>query len=99
MEASAIEKSYLDYQKRYEEEKLNDLANTDVVNVRIINYAEAPLRPNHSRIFYIILSIAGGLLFSVAIALIKEYFDHRVYDPETVTRIMGVPCLGSIEKI
>ncbi len=99
MEASAIEKSYIEYKKRYEEERLNDLANTDVVNVRIISYAEAPLRPNHSRIFYIILSIAGGLIFSVAIALIKEYFDHRVYDPETVTQIMGIPSLGSIEKI
>ena len=99
MGITSIEKSYLDYQKRYEEEKLNDLANTDVVNVRIIYYAEAPLRPNHSRLFYIILSIAGGIIFSIAIAFIREYFDHRVYDPDTVTQIMGIPSLGSVEKI
>jgi len=95
---SSIEKTHQDYQRRYEEERLSSLANPDVVNVRIIEYAETPSRPNHSRFFYIILAIIGGFILSLAIAFIKEYFDHRVSDPDEVARMLGVPTLGFVEK-
>ena len=95
---ASAEKSFLDYQKRYEEARMNDLANTDVVNVRVVEYAPVPTRPNHSRIFYIALSIVGGMILSIAIAFIREYFDHGVSDPDSVEQLLGVPVLGSIEK-
>ena len=95
---STLEKSYQDYQRRYEEGRLDSQANPQMVNVRIIEYASVPMRANHSRIFYILLAFAGGTLLSVGIALIREYFDHRVTDPDTVAQILGVPTLGSIER-
>jgi capsular polysaccharide biosynthesis protein len=35
---------------------------------------------------------------SFAICFIKEYFDHRVTDPQVASQLLGVPTLGSIEK-
>lgn len=94
----AIEKSYQDYQKRYEEERLNDLANPDVVNVRVIEYAAVPTRPAHSRLFYVLLGVIGGFAMTFIIALIREYFDHRVTDPNAVADLLGIPTLGSVER-
>ncbi len=96
---ASIDSSYQQYKKRYEEERLNDLATPDVVNVRVIEYAEVPTRPNHSRIFYIILAVAGGFFLSFAIALIREYFDHNVDIPDDVAHILGFPSLGSVERL
>jgi uncharacterized protein involved in exopolysaccharide biosynthesis len=95
---ASLEKSYSEFQSRYEEQRLDTLANPDVVNVRVIEYAEVPTRPGHSRLFYIVLAAAGGLLLSVVIALIREYFDHRVNDPDRVQHLLGVPTLGSLER-
>lgn len=95
---TTLERSYQDYQKRYEEGRLDSQANPQMVNVRIVEYASAPTRAKHSRIFYIVLAFAGGTLLSVGIALIREYFDHRVTDPDTIARILGVPTLGSVER-
>ncbi len=94
----SFEKSFLDYQKRYEEARMRDLANTEVVNVRIIEYATEPTRPNHSRIFYIVLAMIGGMMLSIVISLIKEYFDHRISDSNRIEMILGIPVLGSIKK-
>lgn len=92
------ERSYSDYQKRYEEEQLRNMANADVVNVRVIAYAIPPANAKHSRIFYIFLSVIGGLFFSISIALIKEYFDHRISSGADVSEILGVPTLGSVGR-
>ena len=76
-----------------------NLANPEVINVLIIEKAVAPSRPGRSRLSYIILATLGGLLLSFAIAFIKEYFDHRVTDPKVASQLLGVPTLGSIEKV
>jgi len=99
LEMHSIEKSYQEYQRRYEDERLTDLANPEVVNIRIIDSATAPTQPIHSRIFYIAISVAGGFLLTLAIAFIREYFDHRIYDPDIVAEILGIPTLGSVERI
>lgn len=95
----SIEKTIQSYTKRYQDEQIVNLANPDVINVLIIEKAVAPTRPGHSRLFYIILATIGGLLLSLAIAFIKEYFDHRVTDPEEASKLLAVPTLGSIEKV
>ena len=98
IEINSVEKSIQSYNNRYQEEQLVSLANPDVINVLIIEKAVPPTRPGHSRLFYIILAAAGGILLSFAIAFIREYFDHRVTDPEVVSQLLGVPTLGSLEK-
>ena len=98
IEINSVEKSIQGYKNRYQDEQLVSLANPDVINVLIIEKAVPPSRPSHSRLFYIILAAAGGMLLSFAIAFIKEYFDHRVTDPEIASQLLGVPTLGSLEK-
>jgi uncharacterized protein involved in exopolysaccharide biosynthesis len=96
---ASAEKSYREYQGRYEDARLNELANPEVVNVRVMEYAEVPRRPAHSRLFYVAISVVGGFILSLSIALIREYFDHRVADPDMAEELLGIPALGSIERI
>lgn len=96
---SSLATSYQEYQKRYEEERFNELASPDVVNVRVIEYAAVPTRADYSRLFYVLIAVLGGFVLSLAIALIREYFDHRVADPDEVAQLLGVPTLGSVERI
>jgi len=98
-EIALAEKSYREYQGRYEDAQLDELANPDVVNVRVMEYAEVPSRPTRSRLFYIAISVVGGFILSLGIALIREYFDHRVVDPDIAEQLLGSPALGSIERI
>ena len=81
IEIQSIEMTLLGYKKLFQDEQLTSLANPDVVNIQIIENASVPTRPNHSRLYYIVLATIGGLLLSFAIAFIKEYLDHRVTDP------------------
>ena len=98
IEINSVEKSIQSYKNRYQDEQLVSLANPDVINVLIIEKAVPPTRPGHSRLFYIVLAAAGGMLLSLAIAFIKEYFDHRVTDPEVASQLLGIPTLGVLEK-
>lgn len=98
IEINSIEATLQGYRKLFQDEQLVNLANPDVVNVLVIESAVTPNRPNHSRLFYIILATLGGLLLSISIAFIGEYFDHRINDPKIAAQLLGVPTLGSIEK-
>ncbi len=98
IEIGSMEFTIQSYRKLFQNEQMVSLANPEVVNVLIIEKAVAPTRPGHSRLFYIVLATIGGLLVSFAICFIKEYFDHRVTDPQVASQLLGVPTLGSIEK-
>ena len=95
----SVEKSFQELQERYNEERLTSIASPDIANVRVIAYADVPMQPLHSRLFYIILAILGGAVVSFAVALLKEYLDRSVNDPDIVAELLGVPLLGSIERI
>lgn len=92
------EQTFRDYKKRYDEARLDELSNADLINVRIIQYSKVPEVPARPRIFFILLAIAGGLVLSFLTALIREYFDHRVSDPQAAERLLGAPAIGSIER-
>lgn len=98
IEINSIELTLQNYKKLFQDEQMVNLANPEVVNVLVIEDAVVPSRPVHSRLYYIILATLGGLLLSLAIAFIKEYFDRRVSDPRVASQLLGVPTLGSIER-
>jgi succinoglycan biosynthesis transport protein ExoP len=98
IEINSMELTIQSYKKLFQDEQLVNLANPEVANVLIIEEAVAPSRPTHSRLYYILLATIGGFLVSLAIAIIREYFDHRVTDPRVAAQLLGVPTLGSIEK-
>ena len=98
IEINSMELTIQNYKKLFQDEQLINLANPEVANVLIIENAVTPSRPTHSRLYYILLATIGGFLVSLAIAIIREYFDHRVTDPRVAAQLLGVPTLGSIEK-
>ena len=91
-------KTYEDHRKKYEDASIAEFSNSDLINVRVVDYSPVPVRPDHSNLFYIIVSIIPGFILAVTVAFIKEYFDRRVTDPGKVERILGIPEIGSLEK-
>jgi uncharacterized protein involved in exopolysaccharide biosynthesis len=92
------EETYRSYREQYRRASQNAIDNRNIVNVRVVDYAAVPAKPSFSRLFLIFIAIAGGTLLSVVIAMIREYFDHRVTTPEVVEQVLGVPVFGSIKK-
>ncbi len=95
---SAQETIFLDYRDRYEQERAREAVPENLINVQIIEYASAPARPNHSRIFYIKIAMIGGFVLSLLIAFLRQYFNHRVERPEVAEAVLGVPVIGSLEN-
>jgi uncharacterized protein involved in exopolysaccharide biosynthesis len=85
-------------QEQYENARLNEPANTDVSNVRLVEYATVAAHPEYSRLFYIALAVIGGFMLTFIIALIREYFDHRVTDTSEAEELLGIPVLGYLER-
>ena len=92
------ESVFLDFKARFEEERAREATPENLVNTRVIEYAPLPAKPRHSRLFYIILGAAGGLVLATLIAFMREYFNRRVTTPEIAERTFGVPVMGSIAK-
>ena len=70
-----------------------------MVNVRVVDYASQPERPAYSRLFLIGIAIAGGLVLALLIAVVREYFDRRIFRPDLAERILGIPSLGSVPRL
>jgi uncharacterized protein involved in exopolysaccharide biosynthesis len=92
------ESVFLDYKSQYEQELARESAPEDLVNARVIAYAALPAKPKHSRLFYIQLAIAGGLVVGFLVAAVRVYFDNRALDPDQVEEALGVPVLASIPR-
>lgn len=94
----ADQETYNNYKTRYEDAKFAELSNVDMLNVRVVQYSPVATKPDHSRLFYIIIGCFGSFFLALFIALIREYFDHRVSDPTAIEAILGIPSVGSIKK-
>jgi uncharacterized protein involved in exopolysaccharide biosynthesis len=75
---------------------LTSHATTGTSNVRVIEYATTPVRPDNDRWFYIALSLIAGLGLAVSTAVLREYFDQRVERPDIAERLLGLPVYGAI---
>ncbi|MEQ8662882.1 MAG: hypothetical protein RLW62_18875 [Gammaproteobacteria bacterium] len=80
----------------YEAARLDAASTTNAINVRPIEYASVPVKPWFPRLLVIFLSLPLGFGLSVSIALLREYLDHRVSDPDTAEAALGLPCVGSV---
>ena len=99
LEIASLETAYKDYAARYDEARLTDLASANSINVSAVDYADVPARPDNSRLFLLTLAIAGGLVLALLVAIVREYFDRRLADPAAAEEILGVPDLGSVERL
>jgi uncharacterized protein involved in exopolysaccharide biosynthesis len=95
----AEEVSFRDYKQRYDEARLGEATDVTMVNVRVVDYAAQPERPTYSRLFLIAIAIAGGLALAILVAIVREYFDRRVFNPDLAEKILGIPSLGSVPRV
>ena len=66
-------------------------------NIAVLNPALAPLKPTKPHYFLnFILAIIAGLLFSAAIALLKELADRRIRSREDIESGLNMPVLGEV---
>ena len=93
------EAAVLDLQRSYDQAHLSTASNADIVNVRLIEYAEVPRKPRYTRLLLIMLSLPLGVALATCIALLREYLDHRIENPEAAEAALGVPCLGSVPQL
>lgn len=84
---------------RYNEAMAHEETSVEMLNVRVIDYAELPKKPNSSRLETILTAALLGFFLSVAFALLFEYFDHRVDDQDLARDILGIPSLGYVPEL
>lgn len=91
--------AYRTYKKQYDQALLTSAADRRLINAHVLDRAAVPTRPRFPRLIYVLASIVGGLLLGLAVALIRQYYDHRVDTPEAAERILGVPVIGSVPRV
>ena len=66
-------------------------------NVRVVDAAEVPLRPDRPRkLLNLALALFLGLGLGVGLALFQEYLDNTLKTPDDVQRFLRLPALGVI---
>ena len=45
------------------------------------------------------LGLQAGAVLALLVAIVREYFDRRLADPAAAEEILGVPDLGSVERL
>lgn len=90
--------NYLNILKLSAQAQTAELANPNTTNVRVVQYANVPASPVHSRLFFILLAIIAGGGLAVAIAMVREYFDQRVPSTDVAEALLGLPVLGAIPE-
>lgn len=88
--------AYRSYKKQYDQALLAQGADRRMVNARIIDLAAVPARPKFPRLAFVIVAVIGGAILALGIAMIQEYYDHRVETPDVAERLLGAAVIGSI---
>lgn len=95
----AEEEAYSQVKRDYDAARLAENSNSELINVRLIDYAALPQKAPHSRLFYIAISVILGGIMALMIAFVREYFDRRIHHPDEVEQILGLPSLGSVAEM
>jgi len=68
-----------------------------VNNVSVVDAADVPERPSSPRLgLNVALGILAGIAIGVIVVLILEQSDESIADPAEVSRLLGVPLIGSV---
>lgn len=98
LQVRALEASYLFYQDKLDRARADMAADPSLVNVRIVDLPVVPARPVYPRLLRIAAGVLGGVVLALALALIAEYFDHRVHTPDDLRARVDAPVLGSVRR-
>lgn len=88
---------------RFYDEKLNEarsiaaLQNARMGNVVVVQRpTEHALPKGVSRMTFLTFAVVAGLFLATLYAIVREYFDHRIYAPEQLERALGSRVLAAI---
>ena len=66
-------------------------------NIRVVDYAEVPARPvKPNKATNLLFGLLGGLVAGIGLALVIEYLDTRIKNPDEIRHILGLPFLGLV---
>lgn len=84
--------------EQLKEADLRRMMNTN--NIRLVDAPTTPKDPVAPRISVnVMFGLLGGLLFGVALALLREQLDNTIKTPESVEQKLGVTFLGLLPEI
>jgi len=92
------ETTYLSLQKRLEEARATSaMEERKLGNVEIVEHGMAPLGSAGIRKLTLLgIALAAGFVAALAWASLAEFFDHRVYDPQTAEAHVGAPVVAVV---
>lgn len=93
-----LKRNHETFYQKLEESKIAQTSEaSQMSNVQILSRASIPGKPFFPRkIFVIPIGILTGLLISISVALIKEFFDRTFKTPFQATQYLNLPCIGSL---
>jgi capsular polysaccharide biosynthesis protein len=72
----------------------------NIENIQVIDKAEVPLNPNKPKpIINMVIASVLGILLSVFLILIYEYFDNTVKTSADIEKNLGLPIIGTVPKM
>lgn len=84
------------------QDKIPDLMNMNVDNVKILTSAETPIKPMpvapNPKLNIAIALVLGGMI-GVGLAFLLEYLDNTITTEEDIEKHLGLPLLGVISHI
>ncbi len=99
-EKSAVETSLLQYQREYEEARMQgEMNRTGIINVVPISPVWAdpnPVKPNTSLLMR--LAFGLGVIFAIGFAFLLEALDHRLKSDSDAESHLGVPVLAALDQ-
>jgi len=101
-EIDALHKAFFTYAQRYEESRGEATIDEDLdkSNSRILTPPREPAEPAFPKMKLVIpLGMITGLLLGVALAYVREFFDHRFRHPLQVVQRLNLPVLMVVNEI
>lgn len=96
-EIEALHQAFFTYTQRYEESRSRGLLEGAMSNAKVLSRPIQPTVASFPRPMLVIpLGILTALLLAVAIAYIREFFDHRFKHVTQIQQQLGLPVLMTI---
>jgi uncharacterized protein involved in exopolysaccharide biosynthesis len=97
--AKVAEDNYLLYSRKREQARISEaLDRNRFLNVAIVQDAEMPMQPEHSRMRYFAVGLFLALLLSGGVVYFVDRMDPSFHTPEDLARGLGLPVLAFVPK-
>jgi uncharacterized protein involved in exopolysaccharide biosynthesis len=88
------------YYKKHEEARITEaMTDQSMVNVSVVEHANAPLEPENGILLPLLMGLIGGLALATAMAVAVEYLNRRLRFEEEVERYLELPVLAVIPDL